>query len=78
MDPSTGVALVTPNSWNKYAYVNGDPVSRFDLSGLLEADPNDPGNPTVTTGPGFLTGYGPEVPYMYVGTTITASGGTRR
>jgi RHS repeat-associated protein len=73
-DPSSGVALGNPNSWNKYAYVNGDPVNRFDPSGLLEADPNDPGSPTVSIGPGFLTGYGPEGPYTYVGTTITVTG----
>jgi RHS repeat-associated protein len=73
-DPSTGVNLANPSTWNKYAYVSGDPVNRYDPSGLLEADPNDPGSPTVSIGSGFLTGYGPEGPYTYVGTTITVTG----
>ncbi len=74
-DPSAGVNPANPGSWNKYPYVSGDPVNRYDPSGLLEADPNDPGSPTVSIGPGFLTGYGPEGPYTYVGTTISVTRG---
>ena len=33
-DPSS------PRSWNKYAYVGGDPINKFDPRGLLEADPD--------------------------------------
>jgi len=32
----------SPQSWNKYAYVVGDPVNRFDRSGLDGDDPGDP------------------------------------
>ena len=33
-DPSTGVSLGNPASWNKYAYVQGDPVNYYDPEGL--------------------------------------------
>jgi RHS repeat-associated protein len=33
-DPSTGVDPADPGSWNKYAYVGGDPVNRYDPYGL--------------------------------------------
>ena len=33
-DPSTGSAAGDPGSWNKYAYVQGDPVNFADPSGL--------------------------------------------
>ena len=32
-DPSTGVSLSDPGSWNKYAYVGGDPVNFIDPAG---------------------------------------------
>jgi RHS repeat-associated protein len=31
----------SPQSWNRYAYTRGDPVNRFDVSGLQDASPND-------------------------------------
>ena len=33
-DPSKGVGLADPGSWNKYAYVGGDPANFADPSGL--------------------------------------------
>jgi len=39
-DPSRGRIAGKPQSWNKYSYVTGDPINRYDPSGLLEADPN--------------------------------------
>jgi RHS repeat-associated protein len=32
-DPSTGVDLANPNSWNKYVYAGDDPVNFFDPAG---------------------------------------------
>ncbi len=38
-DPSTtSVRLSDPGSWNRYAYVGGDPVNRTDPSGLCSTD----------------------------------------
>ena len=45
-----------PQSWNRYAYANDDPVNMFDPSGLgsgfAGADPNDP----TSGGPGRTNG----------------------
>ena len=30
-----------PQSWNRYAYTRGDPVNRFDGSGLSDCNPNE-------------------------------------
>jgi len=39
-DPSRGVNLRDPGTWNKYTYANDDPVNRYDPSGLDSCDPN--------------------------------------
>jgi RHS repeat-associated protein len=39
-DPSTGVRLGVPATWNKYTYVHGDPINFYDPRGLNEADPD--------------------------------------
>ena len=31
----------SPASWNRYSYTRGDPVNRYDPSGLDDCDPND-------------------------------------
>ena len=33
LDPSTGVRLGDPASWNRYTYVGGDPINRIDPAG---------------------------------------------
>ena len=39
-DPSRGsVSVRDPGSWNRYAYVGGDPVNRIDPSGMEECPP---------------------------------------
>jgi RHS repeat-associated protein len=32
---------ISPNSWNRYAYVNGDPVNKLDPSGKIACDAGD-------------------------------------
>ena len=32
-DPSTGSSAAAPGSWNRYAYVQGDPINRYDPRG---------------------------------------------
>jgi len=39
-DPSTGVDLQNPITWNKYVYVNDDPVNFYDRRGTDWDDPN--------------------------------------
>jgi RHS repeat-associated protein len=31
-----------PTSWNRYSYTRVDPVNRYDPSGMLDCDPDDP------------------------------------
>ncbi|MGH9632261.1 MAG: RHS repeat-associated core domain-containing protein [Bryobacteraceae bacterium] len=41
-DPYTSTtALTNPTVWNRYAYTGGDPINRYDPSGLEDEDPND-------------------------------------
>ena len=40
-DPNAGsIALVSPQSWNRYGYVLGDPINRMDPSGLTSCGAN--------------------------------------
>jgi RHS repeat-associated protein len=56
-------ALGSPQSWNRYAYVHGDPVNFYDPTGNNEADPNTPtSGPGVGWGMGWTVVYGPEGP----------------
>jgi RHS repeat-associated protein len=48
-DPSTGVNPRNPATWNKYAYVAGDPINFYDPSGLMAA-PSD----VAVCGPGWI------------------------
>ena len=41
-DPSRGVHRTDPGSWNKYAYVQGDPVNFYDHRGLTAENPSLP------------------------------------
>jgi len=53
-DPSTGVDRTNPATWNKYAYVVGDPVYSTDRKGLFYCqdciEPDEP--PEEDPGPG--------------------------
>ena len=42
-----------PLSWNRYAYVNGDPVNHRDRRGLYDADWCDPDDPDDCEDPGY-------------------------
>jgi len=45
-DRAVGTSLSNPGSWNRYAYVNGDPVNASDPSGMfMQAPP--PGAPDI-------------------------------
>jgi RHS repeat-associated protein len=60
-DPYGGsVAPGSPQSWNRYAYVGGDPANGNDPSGLLLPGPGGPGGPDAPVGPvwGFNPGGG--------------------
>jgi hypothetical protein len=39
-DPAKGSEAGDPGSWNKYAYVQGDPENFYDPAGLSMADPD--------------------------------------
>lgn len=58
-DPSTGSNAADPGSWNKYAYVGGDPANFADPSGLMCDVYTDYGcaGSTTTTGGGALTNW---------------------
>jgi RHS repeat-associated protein len=62
----TATALRSPTrGWNRYAYVEGDPVNLFDPSGLLYAFPDDnleQGAGICSSPLGSITTYGPEGP----------------
>jgi RHS repeat-associated protein len=45
-----------PLTWNRYAYVAGDPVNRFDPSGLFQESGNGPSPITCTIGGGDFSG----------------------
>jgi RHS repeat-associated protein len=40
-DPSTGSNAADPGSWNKYAYVQGDPINYIDPNGLQRCTQDD-------------------------------------
>jgi RHS repeat-associated protein len=53
-DPYGGSADTgAPLSWNRYAYVGGDPANGSDPSGLYSGTPGQPGSP------GFASGFNP-------------------
>ncbi len=52
-DPSlSSVGLGNPLSWNRYAYVNGDPVNITDPSGLCSGGENMPNDASCLVSPG--------------------------
>jgi len=61
-----------PQSWNRYGYTSGDPVSRRDPSGLYDCDPDDP---DCSTGcdpdddPGCTSGCNPDDPSCGLGSS---------
>jgi len=55
LDPMRGATVADPGSWNKYAYVGGDPINFRDLSGRFRCnpeycEPDEPENP-IPIGP---------------------------
>jgi hypothetical protein len=46
-DPSAAGDPSDPQSWNRYAYVQGDPVNFADSSGLFREPPKMPPPPTI-------------------------------
>jgi RHS repeat-associated protein len=43
VDPGGSANRGNPASWNRYAYVNGDPINRFDPTGREDVAPSDGG-----------------------------------
>jgi RHS repeat-associated protein len=73
-DPYEGSGRVEdPQSWNRYAYVEGDPVNRRDPSGLYMAWWEEPWGGGSWTGPYSVGVWGPE---GYVGSYMVFPGGT--
>jgi RHS repeat-associated protein len=52
-DPSTGVRATNPATWNKYAYVIGDPINFSDRRGLFYSNNPDPDEPETEEPPPF-------------------------
>ena len=42
VDPSGSASPGSPQSWNQYAYVMGDPVNHYDPAGTFSCGPGDP------------------------------------
>ena len=57
--------MTTPQGWNRYAYVNGDPANYYDPSGLYLSVPNgptlSPKFPTDTPDPTLTPGTSPQL-----------------
>ncbi len=68
-DPSSrNVNGVNPQSWNRYNYVNGDPVNKQDPNGLCSvAIEGVNGNPAVDTFGTTATNLGANIAYPYSG-----------
>lgn len=72
-DPNWSSAVfASPQSWNRYSYVSGDPVNHNDPLGLCDAVIGG-----ITEGPGsdsgegaFAAGQGADVGYPYAGTNV--------
>ena len=55
-EPYTSSGRVSsPQSWNRYTYTAGDPVNRFDPTGMDYIAPIDPGSCGASADPGFFS-----------------------
>ncbi len=78
-DPAgmAAVDIMNPQSWNRYAYVGNNPVSRIDPSGLCDVVSGgfgqSPGTPQTAAQENFAAKIGADLVYPFSGQTTAGS-----